>query len=449
MTTLLFFAAMLGAPLAFGLPLLRLPSLRHLDLTARSAIGWAGGTLILALLLTVLAAIGITWSPWMVMAIAVVPVVIALRMPAAPQQPGPATSRIDRSSIVTAAVCAVIVAGAGFLRFAAGAATSADLSYFWGVKAVHFALDRGMDFEWLQLPYLIHLHPNYPPIWPVYLGWGALVSGSMPWSVVPTFTWIYLIAAGLIVHSLLRRRLGNRGATAVACLWFAVLTGSALRSFSGGSAEGPLLLFVTVAVTTLVAEDRGEAPRLRWLTVGALAGAVLTKSEGAVAAALIIAGTVARDIAWKSPEVLRRTVHLVAPVIAAAGLWIAIKFAHGLPLTDPIRETAFRVSFGHFRLIVTVCARLLGTSALWVGWLAPLIAASTTRPVQILRVLPGLFLAGGLPLFAVVYYLHAAGDPVELIGWTFPRLVQPAISAWIVSLGVICSGDPAAPGDDR
>ena len=39
-------------------------------------------------------------------------------------------------------------------------------------------------------------------------------------------------------------------------------------------------------------------------------------------------------------------------------------------------------------------------------------------------------------VFAFVYYLHAVGDPLELVVWTFPRLIQPALSAWILSLGV-------------
>jgi hypothetical protein len=441
MTTLLFLAAVLVAPLAFALPVLRLRSLSHLDLPARAAIGWAGGTLVLSVVLTILAGFGIAWRPWLVMTLAVFPVAIAWRLPAARQPSVSTVPRIDRTSRAIAAVCTVTIAGAGLVQFAAGGATSADLSYFWGVKAVRFALDRGMDFQWLGLPHLAHLHPNYPPLWPVSLGWGTLMAGAMPWQTVPVVSWVYVATTGLIVHSLLLRPLGYRGATMVACLWFAVLSGSTVRSFSGGNAEGPLLLFITAAVTTLVIENSDQAPNLRWLAAGALAGAVLTKSEGGVAAAIIVAGTVIRDIVWKNRGVLRRTMQLVTPMLAAAGLWAAIKIAHGLPLTDPIRETAFLVSFSHLGLVFKVCARLFGAGVLWVGWLVPLISAAMTRPVLPSRVLPGLLVAIGLPVFALIYYLHAPGDPVELIAWTFPRLIQPAISAWIVSLGVICFGN--------
>jgi hypothetical protein len=129
---------------------------------------------------------------------------------------------------------------------------------------------------------------------------------------------------------------------------------------------------------------------------------------------------------------------LAAPALAATGLWAAVKVAHGLPLTDPIRETAMHIDLGHLEVILKICARLSGSGVLWVGWLVPIAAVSVVRPLRPLRVLPGLAVAAGLPVFAVLYYLHATGDPVELIVWTYPRLIQPAISVWIVSLGVVC-----------
>jgi len=444
MISVVFIVAMLAVPLVFGLPLFRIPSMAGLTLPARAATAWAGGTLALAALLTALAALGVAWKPTLVLAIAVIPVVIASRMPPPQSRTGTTLPPFDRPILVAAAL-AVTVASAGLYQFAAGAATSADLSYFWGVKAARFALDRGIDFQWLQQPHLIHLHPNYPPLWPVSLAWSAKVAGALPWTTVPIFTWLYVIATGLILHSLLRRRLGRREATVVGLLWFAVLIGSTTRSFSGGSAEGPLLLFVTVAVTTLIVEDRDDAPKLRWLAAGALAGAVLTKSEGAVAALLVIGGTAIRDAVWRRPGVIRATTRMAAPALAAAGLWAATKVAHGLPFTDPIRETALRIHSGHLEVILKICTRLSGTGALWVGWLVPIAAVSVVRPLRLLRVLPGLAVAVGIPLFAVAYYLHATGDPVELVVWTFPRLIQPAISAWIVSLGVACFAPPAAP----
>ncbi len=438
MTVAVFFAATVAVPILLGLPLARRSLLGEWSPAARVATAWAGGTVSLTAFLTALAALGIPWQPWLVMPLALAAGVSG-HVAASYRQSDAMRATADRPTLITAALGAVIAA-AGSLQLAAGAATSADLSYVWGVKAVNFALDRGMDFQWMQQPHLIHLHSTYPPLWPVSLSWGALAAGSLPWTVVPVLTAAYLAAAVLIVHALLRRPLGTRPAAVVALLWYAVLTGSTVRSFSGGSAEGPLLLFVTVAATALVAENRDEISTYRWLAAGALAGAVLTKSEGLVSAGLIVAGTAIRDCLWRRPAWARDAARLAAPAIAAAGGWAAIRIAHGLPLTDPIRETAFVVTFSHLDVIVKVCGKLLVGGGLWVGWLVPLVAASATRRRIPLRALPGLAVAGGLPLFAVLYYLHADGDPLKLIVWTFPRLIQPAISVWIVSLGVVCFG---------
>jgi hypothetical protein len=335
-------------------------------------------------------------------------------------------------------LCAAAVGGAGLVQLAAGAATSADLAYFWGVKAVLFARDGGMDFELMQLPRLMHLHPTYPPLWPASLAWGSLVSQSMPWSAVPVLTWVWLAAAALVVHSLLRASIGGRAAVVVSCLWFSVLTLSMLRSFSGGSAEGPLVFFVSVAVTALAVETRDARPRFRALAAAALACAVLTKSEGAVAAVLVVGGTVLRDRVWRRPRGLRAAAALAAPAVAAWLLWTVVRIVRGLPLTDPTREPPLAVGFDHLDVIFKVCVRLLAEDGLWIGWLVPLLAAATVRPLRPVRVLPGLAVAAGLPMFSVFYYLHAVGNPLELVVWTFPRLLQPALSAWIVCLGLLC-----------
>jgi hypothetical protein len=198
------------------------------------------------------------------------------------------------------------------------------------------------------------------------------------------------------------------------------------------------VLFVTLAVTAVVLESAERPPDHRWIAAGALAGAVLTKSEGAVAALLLVAGVLVRDWRWRRPQPVQSAALLAAPAGAAAVLWAAVRAAHGLPLADPIREAPLDMSLTHLRLILEVCFVLLFGGVLWVAWLIPLVAllagGLATSPM---RVLPGLALTFGLPAFAVAYYLHASGDPRELIVWTFPRLIQPAVSAWLVSAAVL------------
>lgn len=439
MSSIIFAAAVVLTPLAAGAPLARMQSLNRWNLGARAALAWAGGTVGLALLLMLLASLGLRWWSWMVPTMAGASVVVACRMRPLHRPGGEGYDDRDPSPHrALAVVLFAIVAVAGLAQFAGATATSADLAYVWGPKAVFFALDRGLAFEQTTRPYLIHLHPNYPPLWPLLLAWGASLSRSMPWTLVPVLTWLTLIATTALVHALLRSRLPACHAAVASCLWFAVLTSSTVGSFSGGNAEALLVLFVTLAVTAVVLETAERPPDHRWIAAGALAGAVLTKSEGAVAALLLVAGVLVRDWRWRRPQPVQSAALLAAPAGAAAVLWAAVRAAHGLPLADPIREAPLEMSLTHLRLILEVCFVLLFGGVLWVAWLIPLVAllagGLATSPM---RVLPGLALTFGLPAFAVAYYLHASGDPRELIVWTFPRLIQPAVSAWLVSAAVL------------
>jgi len=435
-TIVSFLAAVLGVSVVLGLPVAVHPTLRHLSLLARLSLAWAAGSLILTTILTALSAIGLEWALWFVLLACVGAIAITSWMIRETRSAKSGPPHATRFGLSLWTLCFTLIAGGGLYAYVIGMATSADLSYFWGVKAVHFALERGIDFELLQQPYMIHLHPNYPPLWPVLLAWGAIVAQPMPWIAIPSLTWVCLTAAAAVIFSVLETRLGPHVAAAVSCLWYAVLSTTMVSSFSGGNADGPLVFFLSVALVVILTEAEDESRHLRWLAAVALAGAVFTKSEGAVAAALIVAGTAARDLVWRRPGVLRQTVSLIAPAAATAVFWFVVRIAHGLPLTDPIRETVFHFSFDHVGLIMRVCIRFLTTGVVAVGWLAPLISVVVAGRNRMTRALPGVVTALGILVFAFVYYLHAVGDPLELVVWTFPRLIQPALSAWILSLGV-------------
>jgi hypothetical protein len=437
MTGVVFFAVVIGAPLILGLPFAVMPSLDRLSIAAKASLAWAMGCGLLAVILTLVSAVGATWEPWWIMLACIAAIVSTSIMTSKKRATSPAAAVSPRIRLSAASLCFLIVAGGGLFTFAFGFATSADLAYFWGVKAAHFALERGVDFELLRQPYMIHLHPNYTPLWPVLLGWGAMIAGSLPWLAVPPLTWICLTATAAIVFSVLEERLGARAASAVACLWYAVLTTMAATSFSGGNADGLLLLFLTLALAVILTEPKDGPSRLRWLAAVALAGAVFTKSEGSVATVLIVAGTAIRDVVWRKRAVLREMVFLIAPAAAMVTFWILVRKAHDIRLTDPIRETAFHLSFEHVELILKVCGRLLITGAAAIGLLVPLITLSTVTRRSMDRAIPAAVTAVGIFSFALVYYLHAVGDPLQLIVWTFPRLIQPAISASILGCGVV------------
>lgn len=436
MTSIVFFAAVLGTSAVLGLPVAVQPTLRHLAIPARVALAWATGSLILTLILTSLSAIGMQWTLWWILPACITALAISSKLIQRNQAAKPGPSNSTRFKLSFGSLGFALVAGSGLFAFVFGFATSADLSYFWGVKAAHFAIERGIDFELLRQPYMIHLHPNYPPLWPVLLAWGALTARSMPWLAIPSLTWVCLTAAAAVIFSVLETRLGGRAATAVTLLWYAVLSTMMVTSFSGGNADGPLVLFLSVALVVILAEPEDGPRHLRWLAAIALAGAVFTKSEGAVAASLIVAGTAARDLIWRRSTVLRQTAFLIAPASAIVLLWVVVRVVNDIPLTDPIRENMFQISFEHIRLITHVCIRILTTGVVLVGWLVPLGSVFIAGHRRLVRATPGVATALGILAFAATYYLHAAGDPFQLIVWTFPRLIQPAMSAWILGFGV-------------
>ena len=245
-----------------------------------------------------------------------------------------------------------------------------------------------------------------------------------------------LTAAAAIIFSLLEARHGRRAATLVTCLWYATLTTITANSFSGGNADAFLVLCLSIALVVILTDPEDGPPHLRWLAAIALAGAVFTKSEGFVATILIVAGTVVRDIAWRRQAILRQTGFLIAPAAVTAALWVLVRMAHDIRLTDPIRETVFQLSFDHIGLILKVCSRILVTGAVAAGWMAPLVAVVIAGRGRLRQAIPAFVTAFGILGFALIYYLHALGDPLQLIVWTFPRLMQPAISAWILGCGV-------------
>lgn len=449
MTIAAFVAATVAVPCAVGLPVGFHRTLRGHSLCARFSLAWAAGSFALAVILTLMSALGLRWSPWLIISIAVSTLTTTFLTNRRLTTEPIVHRRAHGTGRHVLQATMLLIGAVGLFSFAAASATSADLSYFWGVKAVHFALERGIDFDLLRQPYMIHLHPNYPPLWPVLLGWGVMIAGSMPWLTIPLLTWMCLSAAAGIIFSFLGSRLGAPAAAIVTCLWYGVLSSMAASSFSGGNADGPLVLFTSVALVVILTETTNGQRRLGWVAAIALAGAVFTKSEGGVLAALIVAGVAVRNFIWKRPRIGREVTSLIAPAVIALVLWVVVRIAHGLPLADPIRETVFEINFDHVALIVRVCARLLTTGVVTVGWLVPLISLFMVRGPRLSRALPGIVTACGIPLFAFVYYLHAIGNPLELIVWTFPRLMQPAISAWILGCGVAVfsvedSGESAA-----
>jgi hypothetical protein len=277
---------------------------------------------------------------------------------------------------------------------------------------------------------------DYPPLVPIVQAFGAVAADRFPWRTVPLTSLLWVAAAAPLLHALLRRRLDGDSAAAVTAFWVAAMTASVATSLSGANAEAPLLFFESVALAALLTEGPDTS---RFLPALMLAGAVLTKVEGSVAAILIVFGVVVRDLLERRPKLWRRAVALTLSPAAALSAWFLFQWHFGL-------RPGFRGHGGllalHADHLGTVLARLppaLEAGTYGVSWILPLVLLIAARP-RVRPLLPAFALGAGLMAFLVFDYLHDRENPAIRIQWTAPRVSQPALSALILASGLASFG---------
>lgn len=416
----------------FGAPAALTPLARGFSLPARLALALGAG----ALALTVSAVLlGIAGIPWSIATLSALPALAAAWMTwhARPRDGAPAGRGHDQTPLVAVALSAAAV----FLLYAAlrsGRATSPDFVYFWATKAVRYAAAGGFDPSFLRWPNAIHTHVNYPPLHPLTLAWTAFWSGeSAIWRYGPLSAFVWVAAGVPVLFELLAVKLRRRSAAAIAAFWAAAIVTALAASYSGGNAEAPLLVFVSVGGLAAMLDD----DRLLAIASAALAGAVLTKLEGAIVVALIVVAAAARDVLLRRKTWPLNTLRLASGPALALGLWFAFMLIHRTPMSDATREPLGRITFAYAGTIVEEMVRNLDAGAHGVGWIFPLaVIVLAARRISLAH-LPGLLTVAGLLVFYYGYYLHAAGDPSILIGWTLPRTSLPALSLWILTAGLI------------
>lgn len=438
-------------PLLFGLSHLALPllgfgaafhpSVRSLSLLARASAALALGYVALTVTAVAASTVGVSWS---LPVLSLPPLLISCVLcrawrlrPAPPRRPFRPTR--------AAAVIAAAAGGVGFVQLVwslvTAAATSKDFLLFWGVKAARFAQARTIDSSLLRWPYFSHAVPDYPPAVPVVQAWSALWSGELQWRVIPVTAALWAIAASPLLLELLRRSASDDHAAAVTGFWLSAVCISLAYSFSGGGAEAPLLFFETLAVVALLVEPAEPSP-FRFLPALMLAGAVLTKVEGSVAALLIAAGVSARDFADPRRRAANRPAALIAAArrlllgpVAALSVWLLFQATHGLTVGFRFHGALLTLHSRFFPQILGGVPRNLGAGTLGLSWAIPAVLLIAARP-NLRPLLPALALTVGLLLFLTFDYLHDDRDPSERIRWTAPRVSQPALSALILAAGV-------------
>ncbi|MGE5278060.1 MAG: hypothetical protein ACM3SU_13765 [Acidobacteriota bacterium] len=420
----------MGAAAAFH------PAVRPLGLAARLSAAFAAGAVGLTVEAVLFSLLRVRWTvaglclPLLVLSS--LGAVLWSRRPPSRSLSGAFQPGVVIGSLSVLAVCLALAHLTASLVTARS--TSVDYVFFWGVKAARFATVRGIDVRLLKWPFFVHAVPDYPPLVPVVGAWSALVSGRMHWQAGLLAAVLWLAAAAPIVLVLLRRRLPDGAAAAVTAFWTVALAVSLASSYCGGNAEAPLLFFETVAGAALLCEGKEDPPESRFLPALALAGAVLTKVEGTVGAALLVAGVLLRDHLENRRRVLSRGLPLVAATLGGLFLWFGFQLATGLEPGYRAHGAPLDLHFEHLGAILASAFVHLDAGTAGVSWLFPavvLLVLGRDRRAG----LPALVFAAGLAVFLLFDYLHDSGDPWLRIGWTLPRVSQPALSLLILAAG--------------
>lgn len=313
-------------------------------------------------------------------------------------------------------------------------ATSVDFTFFWGVKAVRFAAAEKIDEALLRWQFFNHAVPEYPPLVPVTQAWGIRIAGEMPWTLAPLASVLWVIFASVLIYGSLRRHLTASDSLVATSFWLAAISISCAYSYSGGNAEAVLLAYESAALALVLTERPGDS---RLLPAIMLAGAVMTKVEGVVAVGAIVLGVVLRDLLVSRRVQFVRTLPLVVAPLLAVLFWFFFQWSEGLPVGYKPHGQLAHLYWEHLGTIIGNFPKNLGAGSFGVAWLAPLLFVIFARKHRWTNALPGLALIAALFAFFVFDYLHDASAPVERIGWTLPRISQPALSAWILSAAAI------------
>ncbi len=404
------------------------PSVRSMSLPARLAAASCAGAVALCLEATLLSLLGVRWHlANLSLPLALLSLACALRwrsLPSAPRVP----VRLRRGvAIGSGLVCGISLLYL-VLSFTSSAATSVDFLLFWGVKAVRFADARGLAADFLRDPFASHASLDYPPLVPVIQAWGCLAAGKMPWRAVPALSALWAAAAIPLLFESFRRRLGDDGAAGLAAFWTAAMSVSLAHSYSGGNAEAPLLFFESAALAFLLMER--NARESRFVATLALCGAALTKVEGLAAVAFLAAGCCVRDRGR-----FGRSLAMVAWPAACVSVWFLYQASRSLPVGYRPHGGLLTLYPEHFAAILGALFRGVDAGCFWIPWVMALVGLAA-RPSVWRACAPALALTFGLLVFLVFDYLHDKNDPWERIGWTAPRVVQPALSAAILAAGV-------------
>ena len=404
-------------------------AVRALPLAARLPVYFATGLVTLAAEMFLLTNLGVQWSFALLLPI---PAMLAIYAACHPEsrrrrrifQPGAGEDPSPSARLrMTPAFTLIILISLTILlaSVTAGMLTSGDFMIFWGVKGQHWGQARMLDWAFtLEAP--AEMHPDYPPMLPLYYAWTMLGgTGAFHW-LGATLTAPMWLSLGVLAMWGFGTYRGIRITPAVAALFASTFALFYVRNQVAGNGEPPLHFFEAVALAALICErTRGEFNAVAAI---ALTGVALTKVEGGVFVALVLL-----VLPWR--EKFR------VGILPSAALltWLAFAHVHGLTDTYVPREDL------SFQFVIPTARDLLRELSLHL-WYTPWIAAAILLVrTRVRSALPYIAAAAGFILFLLSIYTRAEPH----LEWSAGRtLMTPLLLVWFACMAGNDERPPAA-----
>lgn len=304
---------------------------RELRADAQAAVWFATGLVTLTVEMLLFTLVGVKWNA---LALIALPVAVAI-----PRLRGFASLRPSRhrlSFLILTALALAVFACA----ILSAAATSGDFIFFWGTKGQRFAQQRMLDAAFLRDPQHAVMHPEYPPLVPLYYAWTMLGAMELDWFGAMSSALLFLALATAAISGFTR-------SDSLAGLFVSLFGYLSVRNSVAGNGELPLLLFEAIALgALLIGADSAAAI--------ALCGAVLTKIEGGVFAVIVIA-------------ILGRRWRVAVPPLVTLAAWLLFAKTGGLLATSDPR---YAFSFAHVLPAAGQLVREMSFGVWYLPWIA-------------------------------------------------------------------------------
>jgi len=276
------------------------------------------------------------------------------------------------------------------LTVMSAAATSGDFVFFWGTKGQRFAQERMLDVGFLRNPDHVVMHPEYPPLVPLYYAWTMLGAAELDWFGAMASAILFLALATLAIRNFTE-------SDAFAAFFASLFALLCIRNNVAGNAEPALLFFEVLALCALFAKNDAIAAI-------ALCGAVLTKIEGAVFAVIVIA-------------LLGRRWRVALPPLAVLGGWLLFaKFNGLLASSDP----RYAFSFGQLLPSVRQLAGEMSFGLWYAPWIAIALLARSWKHI-----------AAALAFLAFMAVIYAR--PEAHMEWSAQRVLMTPLVLFFFS----------------